>query len=74
MSRIPGTIVSPEFGSIEILRLQRGDVLVLTLNDGIMLDESTHSLIQRALTSRFPTNECLIVTDGKLSVLRPDEE
>lgn len=61
----------PEPNRLEVVDVQPGDVLVLTIPR-----QSSHEALEhfvQELQHRFPDNESLVVVDAKLEVVRPNE-
>lgn len=61
-------------GEIDVLRLQPGDVLVVTVPEPILTEEAWHHLTQE-MNRLFPGIKHTILLEGtSLSVVRPGEQ
>lgn len=58
----------PEPSRLEVVDVQPGDVLVLTIPHQFSHEAIGHFV--QALRDRFPDNESLVVVDAKLEVVR----
>jgi len=66
-------VVLPAVGEVRILRLRRGDTVVLYL-DNPLDDDAEYIALEARLKEKFPDNEAVIISGARLEVLRRDDD
>lgn len=58
-------------GRVEVLRLEPGDVIIVTVHENVRIRPDDVTLVKQAIEAEFPGNKVVVVAGIDLSVVKP---